>query len=209
MDKKVICTVGLSNSGKSTWAFNEWKRLNTDYGNLIDGGCWCARVNRDTIHVDLHGKRYNPAYNDEVSRIEVKRTERHFDNGYNIVIIDACHHKRKYRNRWREICAEHGWELQFKIFDTPVEECIQRALAKGDFEIIPVIEKQASEGKIPDPNCAWCGGDELYWQHSPDCDNELCGLVEPRCAGEIAECQCNILAAEFEPLTEEELSCKI
>lgn len=145
MDKIVICTVGLSNSGKSTWTFEELQRLNTWHGNSIDWHSCCASVNRDTIHKDLHGKRYDPAYDAEVSRIEVEHTEYYFDRGYNIVIIDACHHKKKYRDRWQGICAGHGWDLRFKVFDISVVECLRRAMSKDDFEIIPVIKKQAAE----------------------------------------------------------------
>jgi predicted kinase len=112
---------------------------------LNDAGIACEVVCRDGIHLELHGERYDPAYNDRVSQVEILRTRWLFTNGYDVVIIDACHHKRKYRDRWREICKARGWELRLKIFDTPVEECLRRAEAKGDDYIIPIIKKQAAE----------------------------------------------------------------
>jgi predicted kinase len=138
MDKTVICTVGLSNSGKSTWAKAE-KR------HMAEWGISCRIICRDDIHRSIHGKRYDSYYNNEVSQREVEEVVWHFCHGVDAAIISACHHKRKYRDRWYRICAQYGWELQFKIFDTPVEECIRRAEAKGDDYIIPVILKQAAE----------------------------------------------------------------
>lgn len=135
---KIICTVGLSNSGKSTWANEEWNRL-------FKLNLPCAIVCRDDIHRDLHGERYDSAYDEKVSSEEIAKVEWLIDAEFEVVIIDACHYKRKYRDRWRKICNEYGWKLEFKIFDTPVKECIRRAEAKGDDVIIPIIKEQAAE----------------------------------------------------------------
>ena len=102
-------------------------------------------VNRDAIRLTLYDERYIAEYENEVNTLEEFMVAAHFRYGYDIVIVDACHHKREYRDRWHRIAKENGWEIRFRVVDTPAEECLRRAREKGDDYIIPVIEKQAGE----------------------------------------------------------------
>jgi predicted kinase len=136
MTKTLIAMVGLSNSGKTTQAWAMWREL--AYSQAVV-------VNRDTIRRALYDERYIAEREEEVNAIEEIMVTAHFLYGYNIVIVDACHHKREYRKRWQKIAEENGWEIRFRIVNTPIEECLRRACEKGDDYIIPVIEKQAGE----------------------------------------------------------------
>jgi predicted kinase len=134
----VIGTIGISHGGKSTWADFQKVLLNA-------GGYKCEIVCRDDIRRDLYGGRYDPTREADVSLEEVRRIGQLVRDGVDFILVPNCHHKRKDRDRLRNICRRYRCELMFEIIDTPVEECLRRAEAKGDDYIIPVIKKQAAE----------------------------------------------------------------
>jgi predicted kinase len=138
MTKELIVMAGISNSGKTLGAWEIWHKL-TDL-------CFeAAIVNRDAIRLAHYGKRYIAEREQEINAIEEAMVKAHFLYGYEIVIVDACHHTKERRERWRKIAEDNGWNIRFEVMDTPVEECIRRAEAKEDNYIIPVIQKQAAE----------------------------------------------------------------
>lgn len=109
MNKLIIC-VGISGSGKSTWATNFIKN-NYNY----------VRINRDDIRKVLVGDLEGYYNRKDLSNIETKITNIEtlilFNmSGYNIV-IDNTNLTIKYINRWIDIANKYKFDINFKLFD--------------------------------------------------------------------------------------------
>lgn len=134
---KIILTVGVSGSGKSTWAHEQWKEnpLNT----II--------VSRDNI-------RYMFGYTEETikdyySRPDLNKLEKQvtlyedsiIHEGLNLnktVIVDATHLKREYLVRYKI------WNVPVEViwFDTPIDVCIERDKNRNRTVGEDIIKKQ-------------------------------------------------------------------
>jgi len=119
--KRLICTVGLPRSGKSTWTKTQPYPI----------------VNKDSIRLALHGQRYLQEAEDWVHTISITMTKALFLAGHDIVISDETNVTKKRRDEY----ISDLWETEFKLFDTSREVCIERALLTDDYYIIPIIEK--------------------------------------------------------------------
>jgi predicted kinase len=118
-------TVGLPNSGKSTWA----QKTNLPV------------VNPDSIRLALHGQRFVESAEPLVWAIAEVMVSALFRAGHSAVVLDATNNTRKRRERW----IDRPWRTVFVLFDLSAEECCQRARDEGDEAIIPVIERMATE----------------------------------------------------------------
>ncbi len=119
----LIATVGLPRSGKSTWS-----RIQT----------WPI-VNPDSVRLAIHGERFNVQAEPFVWLVVKTMIRALFLAGHQVVILDATNTTRKRRDDLRST----EWETHFKLVDTPVEICLQRAIS--DDEIIPVIKRMAAQ----------------------------------------------------------------
>lgn len=120
---KLILTVGLPRSGKSTWAKQQDLPI----------------VSRDAIRLALHGQRFLSEAEDMVRVITTYMVKSLFLAGCKTVIVDECHVTKELRNRW----ISPDWEINYKYFSTPKEECLRRAEVNNDKELIPVIKSMA------------------------------------------------------------------
>ncbi len=127
---KLILTVGLPRSGKSTWALKQ--------GHPI--------VNRDAIRLALHGHEYIQCAEDMVTALEVYMVRSLFFAGHKTVIVDSTHIKQKYRDKWKF----GNWEVEEEIFLTSVGTCIERAKKDKRYDLIPVIERMFEQIKTED-----------------------------------------------------------
>jgi len=127
--KKLILTIGLPRSGKSTWASKQG----------------CPVVNRDAIRLALHGQPYLQDAEDMVSSIEMYMVKSLFLGCHDTVIVDATHLKKKYRDRWE--CG--SWEIQYHALDTPKDICITRAKSDDKEYLIPIIERMSENVEWP------------------------------------------------------------
>jgi predicted kinase len=123
---KLIITIGLPKSGKSTWAHQQGFPV----------------VNPDSIRMALHGHRFSPQAEEFVWAIAHIMVKALFLAGHETVIVDGCHGTSKRRQPWLD---RYGTSVRFQVFDVVTEVCIQRARTEGDEEIVPIIEKMAQE----------------------------------------------------------------
>jgi predicted kinase len=143
MENRITITVGISNSGKSTWAHEQW---NKDPKNIV-------LVNRDNIRALLFGyndsniKEYYKrddifSLEKQVTRYEDTIINEALEAGKN-VIVDATHLKREYLERFKYWNVSVGIET-FNI--SPLEAIIRdmkRSRQVGD----EIILKQYSQLK--------------------------------------------------------------
>jgi predicted kinase len=128
---RLICTVGLPRSGKSTWAkATEW-----------------PIVNPDSIRLALHGQRFFGPAEPLVWAIAHLMVEALRLAGNEAVILDATNVQQKRRAEWE---AAYPGALEYRLVPTPPEVCIARAMAQNDAEIIPVIERMAQQWDYPE-----------------------------------------------------------
>lgn len=118
---KLIMTVGLPRSGKSTWAKQS--------GHPV--------VCPDSIRLALHGQAfYGPAEPMvwAIARLMVRSL---FLSGHETVVLDSTNGTRARRDEWKS----REWRREFKILDTKIEECRARASE----ELLAVIDRMAAK----------------------------------------------------------------
>lgn len=123
--KDLILTVGLPQSGKTTFAVS----------------LGCPIVCPDAIRYGLHGNRFIAVAEPYVWAIAHTMVNALFLAGHDRVILDACNNTKKRRDEW----ASSNYTTYFYPIDTPKEVCIDRAKQLNDEVIIPIIEKMAAE----------------------------------------------------------------
>lgn len=123
--KRLIVTVGLPRSGKSSWARTMKLPI----------------VNPDSIRLAIHGRRFYLRAEGLVWATVEVMVRALFLAGHQDVILDATNVSRKRRDRWRS----EDWATEFKVIATDPVTCIGRAVAEKDWDIIPVIERMRDE----------------------------------------------------------------
>ncbi|MFQ5589562.1 MAG: AAA family ATPase [Phycisphaerae bacterium] len=124
--KKLILTIGLPYSGKSTWAKEQAVPV----------------VNPDSVRLALHGQQFVNEAEPYVWAICHTMVAALFMAGHNRIILDSCNNTDKRRREWYN---SPDWDTHMKVFDTSASECIARANAKGDTDIIPVIRRMEAQ----------------------------------------------------------------
>ena len=125
-DTKLLVTVGLPRSGKTTLCNQVYR----PQGFVV--------VNPDSVRLAIHGYRFLASAEPFVWATTYAMVDALRLAGHD-VIVDGCHGSKKRREPWKQRGAE------FVLVDTPKEECIRRAHDTNDEEIIRVIERMASE----------------------------------------------------------------
>lgn len=137
--RRLICTVGLPRSGKSTWA--------KDSGYPI--------VNPDSIRLAIHGQAYFGPAEPWVWAMAGAMVEALFLAGHQTVILDATNISSARRQPW---INNHGAYIVWKAFYTTGAVCKERALATGQEYLLPVIDRMMAE---------WDFGQDLLTQRDP------------------------------------------
>ncbi len=128
--RKLIATIGLPRSGKTTWA--------REQGHPI--------VSPDAIRLALHGEPFIGLAELFVWAIAKCMVRALFEAGHETVILDATNVTEKRRFEW-----VHGNEHQteWHVVDTPKSVCLERAAAIGREDLFPVIERMADSWDLP------------------------------------------------------------
>lgn len=114
--QKLILLVGIPGSGKSTWA-NSY---------VADSNHGCIRVNKDDLRAMLNGGVLYDWRNEVlIDRMQYNIVHEARLGGWNI-IIDNIHLSKKHRIKWEDYCKHEGMDFEVKIFDTPLDVCIER-----------------------------------------------------------------------------------
>jgi predicted kinase len=128
-DATLYLTVGLPQSGKTTWA----RAFSRQHGAPI--------VNPDSIRLALHGQPFIAQAEPFVWAIAKVMVAALFLAGHEIVIVDATNISRRRRDEWKS----PRWERAFKGFETDPAECKRRAVENGRDDLLPVIDRMMSE----------------------------------------------------------------
>lgn len=119
----LILTVGLPHSGKSTWALTQGYPI----------------VNPDSIRLAVHGQTFLPSAEPLVWTIARYMVKSLFFAGHDRVILDATNMTRKWRDEW----LSNEWNVRYRVFDTPKDVCIARAMDGGREDLVLAIERMA------------------------------------------------------------------
>ncbi len=136
--KDCIILIGISGSGKSTWATN---LLKTDNSYL--------RINRDSFRLalvssldDYYQRRDLNTLETLVTSLETESFHIICANG-KIPLIDNTSLKLTYINKWIYFCTEHEIDYKFKFFDPiSLEECENRVKERDNLKDVSYIQKQ-------------------------------------------------------------------
>ena len=119
--KKLILCRGIQGSGKTTWA-RQW--VEEDPENRV-------RINNDDIR-NMLGKYWVTSRENLVSSIKKNMAEEAINRGYNIV-VDNMNLNPKEVLFWKDMVKManmdpdgYQYEIEFKDFFIPLEECIRR-----------------------------------------------------------------------------------
>ena len=136
MNKKLILTRGIQGSGKSTWA-RQW--VEEDPENRV-------RINNDDIR-NMLGKYWVTSRENLVSSIKENMAEEAISRGYDIV-VDNMNLYPKEVLFWKRMIEDanmdpdgYKYEIEFKDFFIPLEECIRRDAMRPN----PIGEKVIRE----------------------------------------------------------------
>ena len=124
---RLILTVGLPRSGKTTWALKQGLPI----------------VNPDSIRLAMHGQPYVALAEPLVWAIAKVVVRALFLAGHETVIVDATNVTKKRRDDWMDFGDPPLWQREVKLFRTSAEVCLERAAAIGREDLIPVIERMA------------------------------------------------------------------
>lgn len=122
---KLILTVGLPRSGKSTWA------RSTGY----------PIVSIDAIRLAIHGEPFIVLAEPFVWATAKVMVRALFGAGHKTVIVDATNTTRKRRDDWKSL----DWVRQYQTFNTSVAVCKDRATQTHREELIEVIDRMSEQ----------------------------------------------------------------
>ena len=125
--QKLIILQGIPASGKSTWA-REFIRNNTGY----------VRVCRDDLR-RMRGLYWIPEQEGMISAWEDNCIEEALKE-YSVV-IDATNLNPRTVAKWEGIAKKFKVNVEYKLFNTPLEECIARDAKRGEEAVGEAVVK--------------------------------------------------------------------
>lgn len=119
----IILTIGIGNSGKSTWA-----REMTDSDSNV------TEVNRDDIRIELfcdgkrslyHTYKFSKTREAKVTEVALSRVKAAVADGMDVIISDT-NLNGKTRSFWKSFCEDNNVEYREKVFDIEPHLCLSR-----------------------------------------------------------------------------------
>ncbi|MEM9153329.1 MAG: AAA family ATPase [Cyanobacteria bacterium P01_F01_bin.3] len=120
--KRVVMTVGLPASGKSTWA----KELITN-----EAGRW-VRVNKDLLREMCHNSKHSKSNEKFIVRLRNLIILEALEAGKHVVIDDTNLHPKHIRTVTELVKGQAKVEVNNSFLQVPVKECIRRDLQRQD-----------------------------------------------------------------------------
>lgn len=131
--KKIILTVGCPGSGKSTWA-REFIAKNPGFFN----------INRDDYRQSIMGHEERDEYKYTKKKESIVTYMQHdaahmilCQDGTKGVIISDTNLNPERRLAWETFAKEHGWKVEYKVFDVPWSELVKRNSRRGS-KAVPI-----------------------------------------------------------------------
>lgn len=140
--KNVIFTIGVSASGKSTWAADF--SHSTDY-TIIERDRIRQFVFTNSFNKPFKWKDWNWNFEPQINTIQQMLIENAIkSNSINTIIISDTNVRAKSINDIIECCEQHNTEIKYyyKLFDINVNEAIERDSKRVHTVGEEVIEKQ-------------------------------------------------------------------
>lgn len=131
---KIIMTVGAPGSGKSTWA-KEFCEANEN----------AKEFNRDEIRCELFDcKRHEYKFTKQREKDVTNRQQARValwlsQDKNNIAIISDTNLNPKTHNTWEELTKDLDINIEYKIFDVPLEELYKRNIHRGEEAVPPEV----------------------------------------------------------------------
>lgn len=123
--RKMIITVGVSASGKSTWA------------NQQEGFKVICRDNIRSVlfpEYNLGDYKYKNSKESMVSESSLKQWLVSVDRGFDVIIADT-NLNQKYRDMWEQRGLDAGYEVEFKTFPITLEEAWKIDQKRGVYAV--------------------------------------------------------------------------
>lgn len=111
---KLIMLKGLPASGKSTWA----KKQVTDDNRF-------RRVNKDDLRSMVFNSAWNVKCETEILYIRDTLITHWMIIGVDI-IVDDTNFNPYHEKKLRQMAEDNQYDFEIKVFDTPLQECIDR-----------------------------------------------------------------------------------
>jgi predicted kinase len=127
MSGKIHIMIGVARSGKSTVCEQLVRKTDNQPRVIV-----CA----DDIRLAISGQRFNKLTEDFVKATKLTMIRALFHRNH-YVLVDGTHTKLFHI----EELAEIDPNFEYTIVDTPVEECIRRAILTQQDDLIPVIQR--------------------------------------------------------------------
>ena len=112
-------------------------------------------VSRDAIRLAIHGKFFDPKFEDSVTTVEHAMVPALFNAGHDTVIIDNCHLKQRYRSHW-EAQRLQDVVVQYCLVRAPRSFCEQACEAKGN-KMPEVLVSMAKSMDVQEIQDVWMG----------------------------------------------------
>ena len=139
-----VLTVGVSASGKTTWA--------TDFASSFDD--YWVNINRDDLRAMIYEamhpgqkfswQKWRWAWEDDVTAAQLEKINLAAEHKHNIIISDT-NLNPKIRDRMIALLESVGYEVELKFFEVTLEEAIRRDAARPNSVGADVIAKQFNQ----------------------------------------------------------------
>jgi predicted kinase len=133
----IILLLGISGSGKSTWA-----------KKFLQDNPQCIYINADKMRLTITGDESNQDKNYQVFQTLEHMASYLMSLGKDL-IIDNTNYNKKNRLIWNRLATAFNYNKEWIVFKTPLEQCILNNEKRERKVPIDVIKRQHENFTIP------------------------------------------------------------